>query len=179
RIFDRLDMQGGAVAGHHPPTYHRFATLSYQQPSAVRGDEWSVYSGPAGAVNLGVGVHLDGGGAAPSTPLATQIELLIEGDAVFDMNVAGHACTAPLRVGENLRHRGTLVLSGLAGGDLYVVRNWWDGTLVGNGRRLYLIGTTRQELRGSKTLADVTVDNPAGVELSPDTFFAPSDLIVT
>ncbi|MEO5987415.1 MAG: hypothetical protein ABIU54_08305, partial [Candidatus Eisenbacteria bacterium] len=184
RVFRDLSMGGGSIANHHPPTYHRYARLTYTYPNnpaslnAVRGDEWSRYSGPAGSVSISLGMQFDAGGLHPTEPLVARGDIDIDDDALFNMNVPGHECIAPLTVGEDLHHRGKLELSSLAGGDLYLHRNWWDGTFVSNGRRVYLVGNVQQTLRSAKTFTDLTLDNPAGAILSSDTYFGSSDITV-
>lgn len=185
RMFRTLSMAGGAIANHHSPTYSRGSTIAYHNWNypdvtiAVRGDEWSRYSGPAGWVILSLGVQFDAGGSHPTEPLVAQGSLSMYDGAVFNMNVPGHECTAPLTVGGSLYQGGKLELSSLPGGDLHLHGNWVGGTFVSNGRRVNLVGDVPQTLRIAKTFTDLTLDNPAGAILSDDTYFGPNDITVT
>ena len=150
-----LQLNGGSFVYNNSPFYGSSSKLIYNTANAFatpynRNSEWNGNTS-FGTVGFPNNVEISnntyvlaGGSSHTGTNLNMGGSLTIDAGSTFDMSYGGATnMTVPLEVAGNISIAGTLIASGVAGGDIYVSGNWTrTGTFTDNSRAVFFNGAT-------------------------------------
>ncbi|MDP1676386.1 MAG: LamG-like jellyroll fold domain-containing protein [Bacteroidota bacterium] len=167
---------GGSVATN-PPTFANGSTLYYSTGGTFnRGVEMSSTTGAGYPhhVNITNSTVLNLAGLGESA-IAREISgnLTIDSASMLTMNQIGSEMTAPLTVNGYIFNKGTLALSSLAGGNLWLRGDYIDqfGILTSNSSSVNFIGSSKQKIErtvaGYITFDSLIIASSDTVEVDP------------
>jgi hypothetical protein len=171
---------GGSVLSN-AAFYASNANLQYNiNGNFNRGLEWSAASGRGFPyhVQLSNNTVLNAagtGGVNAALTLDLAGNLTIESGSSLAMNFAGNNMTVPLNVAGNIDFTGSLIASGVNGGNIALGGNWINNgaamvNFTPNNRIVTFNGSGLQSITGTNTtinpFAQLTINNPAGVTLT-------------